>query len=114
MNLRLDVTHHLQQVAQHSFTVLLIAILDAAHFIHCLLVHFNSRVSMGTQGLRSGERANSETNIAKNDTITDQTYGFCEFAAMSNYIRVWQQYKNDHYLIKRLITFGDVLYLLNS
>lgn len=58
MNLRLDVTHHLQQVAQHSFTVLLIVILDSAHFIQCLLVHLNSRVTMGTQGLGGGERAN--------------------------------------------------------
>lgn len=51
MDLWLDVTHHLKQVAQHPFPVLLVAGLDATHLAHSLFVHLYSRVTMGSKSL---------------------------------------------------------------
>lgn len=51
VNLWLNVANHLQQVGKHSLPVLLITFLDPAHLIHSLLIHFYSRVSMGSQCL---------------------------------------------------------------
>lgn len=51
MDLWLDVTHHLKQVAQHPFPVLLVAGLDATHLAHGLFVHLYSRVTMGSKSL---------------------------------------------------------------
>lgn len=51
MDLWLDVTHHLQQIAQHPFAVPLVASLDAAHLAYRLFVHLHSRVTMGSKSL---------------------------------------------------------------
>jgi len=47
VDLWLDVAHHLQQVANHSLLVLLKTALDVFHLINGLLIHLDSRVSMG-------------------------------------------------------------------
>lgn len=47
----LDVTHNLQKVIQDSITILMVTVLDVAHFVHGFSINLHRRVSMRAQGL---------------------------------------------------------------